>query len=579
MAAQSSWIINKREASARDGMVTSMHPLASDAGAEMLRAGGNAMDAAVAAAFAIGVVEPFMSGLGGICALVSYDAATGKTWNIDGSTTAPLQARDDMFELTDGVAGMYGWPATRGDEQNTGYRSPCVPGTPAALLLALDKFGTLPRSRVLAPAIRLAEQGFALDWYVAGFFAFAARRLNAFPSTRQTYLADDGTPLPPYTQTEPLEPFCQPGLARSLKMLADAGADAFYRGEIAHTMVHYLRANGGVLSETDLAEYQPRLREGGLESTYRGVRLVGMPETAGCITAYQALNILECFDISSFPAGSAEAYHLLAEAQRRAFVDRFEHLADPAFTEVPWEGLMSKDYARHLAGTIDLVQANTELTPGDPWAYQSERVRGDRGVTSVGADSTCTTHITVIDSQRNMVALTSTLGAEFGCGVVAGDTGILLNNGMTWFDPVPGHLNSIAPGKRTLIAPTPTLAFRDGQPWLAVGAPGGRKIMSAVMQALVNVIDFGEGIQDAVSSPRVHSEDGITLVSDRIDPSVSAELRVRGHNVDVRAESFGVTHFARPNGILIDQNSGELRGGVNQFTSAWACGVGTDNAV
>jgi gamma-glutamyltranspeptidase/glutathione hydrolase len=574
MATESAWIVGKQEARARRGMVTAMHPLAARAGADVLRDGGNAVDAAVATAFAIGVVEPFMSGLGGVCCMVGFDAASGRTWTIDGSTTAPSAARPDMFDLldSDAVAGMYGWPATRGDEHNTGYRSPCVPGTPGALLMALERFGSLPRERILAPAITLAADGMELDWYVASTTAFAAARLRPFPSTMATFFHADGTPYRPLIAGEPADMFTQPDLARSLQAIADGGADSYYRGEIARTMCAYLQAHGGIIQESDLAAYQPRYREGGLISSYRGHVLVGMPETAGCITAYEALNILENFDISRLRPGSAHVYHLLAESQRRAFLDRFEHLADPEFTQVPWEGLMSGAYAQGLAASIDEARATPSISAGDPWPLQE----GEPSVAvhrSVGADSTCTTHLTVVDEHRNMVALTSTLGASFGCGVVVEGTGILLNNGMTWFDPVPGHVNSIAPGKRTLIAPTPTLVFKDMQPWFALGAPGGRKIMSGVMQCIVNVVDFNMSIQDAVTFPRVHCESQTLLADSRVHPDVIAELQARGHSVEVRSDLFNGLQFARPNGVLIDPETGDLTGGVNQYVSAWAVGV------
>lgn len=574
MNTESAWIIGKREAQSRNGMVTAMHPLAARAGAEILERGGNAVDAAVATAFAIGVVEPFMSGLGGVCCMVGYSAMDSATWTIDGSTTAPGATRPDMFEVlqSDAVAGMYGWPATRDDEHNTGYRSPCVPGTPAALLLALEAHGRLPRARVLEPAIRLAEDGFLLDWYIAGSTAFAASRLQHFPSTIRAYFHPDGTPYPPFSGGEAPDPLRQPDLARSLRTLAEDGVDAFYRGSIARTISEFLQDHGGLISESDLAAYRPRPGRGGLNTTYRGMRLVGVPETAGCITAYQSLNILNTLELSAHEVGSAGAYHLIAEAQRRAFLDRFAHLADSELTAVPWEGIMSADYARHRAREIEQDRATPDAVAGDPWAFQTG-ASGSPGQPSRGPDNTCTTHITVVDRDRNMVSLTSTLGAAFGSGVVVEGTGILLNNGMTWFDPVPGRVSSIAPGKRTLIAPTPTLVFRGDRPWFALGAPGGRKIMSAVMQCIINVIDYGMGIQDAVSFPRIHCEDANLLVDSRIDPAVIDDLRARGHQVDIRDEMFSTaSQFARPNGVMI-HNDGTLTGGVNQFVSAWAVGV------
>lgn len=573
MSQDTAWLINKREAVAERAMVAAMHPLASAAGLEMLRAGGNAVDAAVAAGFAIGVVEPFMSGLGGVCAMVLHNAADGSTAVVDGSTTTPSAAREDMYELLDPSeqAGMYGWRATRDDAQNTGYRSACVPGTPAALLLALERFGTLPRARVLQPAIRLAEEGFELDRYLAGSIAFAAARLLPFPCTMQAYFHTDGTPYAPAASGEAADLFIQSDLGRTLRLLAEQGPHVLYQGVIAERIARFMAEQGGLITEADLAAYRPRVRDGGLQASYRGVRLVGVPELSGCVTAYQALNILECFDLATLGAGTEGAYHLIAEASRRAFLDRFAHLGDPNFAPIPWQGVLSNAYGRSLADQIDPQRASPDAVAGDPWAYQPGGGPMPVRAGSAGGGG-CTTHVTVIDEQRNMAALTSTLGAEFGSGVLVPGTGILLNNGMTWFDPEPGHVNSIAPNKRIFFAPTPTLGFRNGRPLLAVGAPGGRKIISAIVQVLVNVLDFGMGMQDAVSYPRVHSEGRPTLASHRIDPSVLDRLARMGHVLEVHQEGFGETHFARPNGILIDAD-GTLHGGVNQYVSAWAMGI------
>ena len=570
MGTQSAWIIGKQEAVAEHGMVTTMHPLASRAGLEMLEAGGNAVDAAVAVGFAIGVVEPFMSGVGGVACLVHYRAADRSTVVIDGSTTAPLATREDMFELLDPSqrAGMYGWRATKDDAANTGYRAAAVPGTPACLLHALESYGTMPRSTVLGPAIRLAEEGFELDWYVGMITAFAQDRLRAIPTTMRVFFKPDGLPWKPALIGSPGERLVQPDLGRTLRILAEQGPDALYRGEIADAIIRDMEANGGLITHDDLARYAVREFRPGLELDYRGYRLVGVPETAGTSTVFQGLNILEQLDLAGAGLGSARAYHLIAEASRRAFLDRFEYLADPSFAPVPWQGIVSKAYAAELAAQIDPNRANPEAQAGDPWAHQETRplaaVRGGAG--GEGA----TTHLSVVDKDHNMVALTSTLGLTFGCGVVADGTGILLNSGMTWFNPEPGTVNSIAPGKRILWAIAPTLLFRDDRPFMAVGAPGGRRVMTAVLQSIVNAVDFGTGMQDAVSLPGVHCEGPVTEADSRIAPDVLDQLRAMGHTVEVKEETFATSDFARPNGVIVDLQTGRLRGGVNQFKTAWA---------
>ena len=575
MARDTTWIIQKSEAEAPHGMVTAMHPLAAAAGLEMLKAGGNAVDAAVATAFAIGVVEPFMSGVGGVAVMVFFDAASGQTVVVDGSSTAPNGAREDTFELAPPSehAGMYGWRATIGDAQNTGYRAPIVPGTPACLLHSLDRYGSgcLTRERVMSPSIRLAEDGFEVDPYVAQTTAFATRKLRHFPETMRTFFHEDGSLLAPAALSRPADRLVQPELANTLQALAEYGPEVLYQGEIGQRIVADLRENGGLITREDLAAYRVREFTPGLTLDYRGYTLVGIPETSGCATAYQALNTLENFELAALGQGTAESTHLIAESVRRAFLDRFTHLTDPASRAVPLEGLLSKAYAAELATRISQDQADPEAMAGEPWHFQAGMAPTVHAGGRAGADG-CTTHLTVVDKDRNVVALTSTLGEVFGSGVVARGTGVLLNNGMTWFDPEPGRISSIEPGKRILWAPTPTIVLKDGRPLMGLGAPGGRRIISAIVQSLVNVLDFRLGIQDAVSRPRIHCEGPITQAEARLDPATLDGLVARGHRLEVMQETTTSFSFARPNGVLIDPNTGRLTGGVNQFVPAWAMG-------
>jgi gamma-glutamyltranspeptidase/glutathione hydrolase len=292
------------------------------------------------------------------------------------------------------------------------------------------------------------------------------------------------------------------------------------------------------------------------------------------MTAFEALNILGNFDLTRSGEDHAGVLHLIAEALRRAFLDRFAYLADPRFQSVPIEGLLSAEYARALAATIDVQRAEPSIRAGDPWRFEptpsGARSTGNPHVTA-GGDG-CTTHLNVVDADRNMVACTSTLGELFGSAVIARGTGILLNNGMTWFDPEPGRVNSIRPRKRTLWAPTPTLVVQNGQPRLALGAPGGRRIISAVVQSLVNVLDFGLDVQSAVTTPRIHCEGRLTEVDGSTDPSVVEQLRHTGHDVQLHEEHSSSFRFARPGGIFIDPVTDQLRGGVHQYTPAWAMG-------
>jgi gamma-glutamyltranspeptidase/glutathione hydrolase len=440
-------------------MVTAEHHLAAEAGVEMLRDGGNAIDAAVAAAFVMGVVEPFTSGIGGIAGLV-IRLADGTVASIEGSTRAPLGARPDMFELVggDARAGMYMWPAVTGGANIEGATSATVPGQAAALCLALDRYGSLPRARVLGPAIRLAREGFEIDWYVALSFAMYAERLWKSGDARRIFFRPSGAPLRPPIGTEPSDRVVQTDLAGTLEAIARDGPDVLYRGEIAEAIV---RAG-------DLAKYEARAGTP-LQTMYRGHRVITLDGPSGGETVARALSILDAFPVGANERGGVDHLHLVAEALRAAFLHRFAQRADH------------------------------------------------------------TTHLNAIDKDRTMVSLTQTLGQGFGSGFVPKGTGVVLVDGMTWFDPVPGHPNSIAPGKRVLWAGSPTLIVRGDAPLLAIGAPGGRKIMSAVTQAIVNVLDFGDGPQDAVNRPRVHDEGEGLLVDSRIPEDVRNGLAALGH--------------------------------------------------
>jgi gamma-glutamyltranspeptidase/glutathione hydrolase len=511
---RSQWHHSKTEPVARGGMVTAEHHLAAEAGVEMLREGGNAVDAAVAAAFVMGVVEPFTSGIGGIAGLV-IRRADGAAASVEGATRAPLGARPDMFELVgDGTrAGMYLWPAVKGGANVDGATSVSVPGQAAALCLALEHYGSLPRTRVMEPAIRLARDGFEIDWYVALSFAMYAERLWKAGDARRIFFRPSGAPLRPPIGTEPSDRVVQTDLARTLECIAREGPDVLYRGEIAEAIVSDVRAHGGVLGAEDLAKYEAHVGRP-LQTMYRGHRVITLDGLTGGPTVARALTVLDAFPVGRKERGGVDHLHLVAEALRAAFLYRFSQLADH------------------------------------------------------------TTHLNAIDKDHTMVSLTQTLGQGFGSGFVPKGTGIVLVDGMTWFDPVPGNPNSIAPGKRVLWAGAPTLIVRGDAPLLAVGAPGGRKIMSAVTQAIVNVIDFGDGPQDAVNRPRVHDEGEGLLVDSRIPEEVRAGLAALGHQIEVKEETLMSAWFARPNAILIDPKTGELRGGVDQNKPAVAIGLG-----
>lgn len=573
MVQRSEWVINKTEVSSDEGVVATMYPQATEAGIEMLRRGGNAVDAAVAAGLAVGVVEPFNSGLGGIAVLVYHEAATGKTHVIDGTGTLPAAIRPDQFHVPDtaAAAGIYGWPEVPDDANNTGYLTPAVPGMPACLLGAHEQFGRLARADLFEPAIHHAEAGYPVDWYIALGMAVNQHRLFKFPESRRVFYRPDGNIYRAPMLGVDGDDFRQPDLARSLRLLAAGGADVFYRGEIAERIAADMEANGGLLSYDDLANYRTRQSEGGIRIDYRGHEVVGGLENTGTPTVMQALRLLEGFDLAGAGAGSVEELHLIAEAQRLAFADRFAHLGDAESVALPVAGILSRAFADERRALLRPDRANPGAVAGDPWPHDGGTPPAPRPTGQAGEGMT--THLTVIDRDRNMVSLLSTLGLHFGSGVVAKGTGIVLNNGTMWFDPVPGRVNSVGPGKRIMTAGAPIVVLRDGKPMLAVGAPGGRRVISSVLHAIVNVIDHGMGPQDAVTTPRVHSEGPVTVADSRLGPDRLEALAGLGHTLQVHEETFSSSYFGRPNAVMVDPRDGRLRGGVNQFKPALAIGL------
>ncbi len=549
---RSEWIVAKTEAVARQAMVTTDQPAAADAALEVLREGGNAVDAAVTAAFVMAVAEPALCGIGGVAAMV-IRLPDGRDTVIDGSGLAPRAARPDMFDLAaeGDVKGMYGWPAAVGDENNTGYRSAGAPGMVAAMSLALERYGSIDLRRAVAPAVALAREGIEVDIHLTNTLASYAERLWRFPTSKRTFFKRDGLPFHPPTALEGGGDRLVLGdLARSLEAIGSEGAEGFYRGPLARAIVENVRANGGILAAEDLASYEAR-EIGPAAIEHSGHRVATLPDCGGGVTVLEALNILDGLGLARLDRSTATYAHLVAEAQRLAFADRFEHLADPAQVDAPFARLLSPPHADELRSRIDPRRVDarrTEIVPDVPH----------------------TTHLCVVDGSRTCVALTSTLGGAFGSAAVLGDTGILLANVMTWFDPRPGRPNSIAGGKRILWAPSPAIVSRGGSPRLVVGASGGRRLISGVLQTILNVVDHGDGPQDAVDGLRVHDEGAGTLVDSRLPLEAQDELRRMGHRVVPVEETIATAAFGRLNAILVDGD--RLRGGVTRMRPSIAAG-------
>ncbi|RMB08020.1 gamma-glutamyltranspeptidase/glutathione hydrolase [Eilatimonas milleporae] len=491
---------------AENGMVVSQDGFASQAGLEVLRAGGNAIDAAVATGFALAVTHPQAGNLGGGGFLLAYIAAEDRVIALDYREMAPKGASRDMFLGDDG--------AVDNDRARFSYLSSGVPGTVMGLLRALDAYGTLPRATVMAPAIRLAEDGFAMTWPLYESLSRYQKRLKSDAASAAYFFKPDGSAY------KPGEVFRQPDLAKTLKTIAGSGADGFYKGWVADAIVETMGRNGGLITHGDLASYVAKERTP-VSGTFRDFRVVSMPPpSSGGVHIVQMLNVLEGWDLAGLGHNSAAYLHRLAETMKYAYADRSKYLGDPDFTPVPVAALTDKDYAARIRARIDVDKAtpSTEIGPAPTLADESPD----------------TTHYSTADRWGNMVANTYTLNFTYGNGKSVAGAGFLLNNEMDDFSAKPGvpnafgllggEANAIAPGKRPLSSMTPTLLFRDGRPFMATGAPGGSRIITAVLQVILNATAFDMNAMEAVAAPRIHHQ----WFPDRL-------FMEPGHSVDTRA--------------------------------------------
>jgi gamma-glutamyltranspeptidase / glutathione hydrolase len=513
---------------ARQAMVVSADSYASKAGLDIMKQGGNAIDAAVAVGFALAVTYPGAGNIGGGGFMVMR-LADGREKTIDFRETAPAAARRDMFLDEHGNAVP--------ERSVVGPLASGVPGSVAGLALAQRKYGRLPLATVMAPAIGLARDGFEISWSFAESLASQQTLLSRFPSTARVFLRPDGSP------PAAGERLAQPDLAATLQDIAQHGPDAFNRGRIAHLIAAEMSRSGGLITTADLATYEAVERKA-LAGTYRGNRIVsmGLPSSGG-VALLQLLNILEAYPLADYGHNSSRAMHLMIEAERRVYADRSEWLGDPAFVRVPVDGLIAKPYADHLRAGIDETRAtpSTAVRPGRPQDYESFQ----------------TTHYSVVDAEGNAVSTTTTLNGGYGSGQVVAGAGFLLNNEMDDFSAKPGtanmfgllggDANAIAPGKRMLSSMTPTIVVRDGRTWLVVGSPGGGRIITTVLQVLVNVIDHHMNLQQAIDAPRFHHQwqpDDVRLEVLGFPADVVHALEALGHTTRVDDDMGGVQAIA-----------------------------------
>jgi gamma-glutamyltranspeptidase/glutathione hydrolase len=530
---------------ARNGLIATSQPLASAAGLRVLQNGGNAVDAAVTAAMVLSVVEPTMNGVGGDLFAIVYSAKDRKLYGLNASGRAPAAASPDEF-------------ARRGLKTipYRGELSVSVPGVIDGWAALLERFGTVSFDRALQPAIGYARDGFAVSEIIAFQWADEQEVLARDPHAANTFLLDGRAPRPG-------EIFANPRLAATLDTLAREGAATFYHGSVARAIAADMKRRGGLLAESDLAAHKSDWVDP-ISTSYRGYDVFELPPNTQGIAALEMLNIAEGFDLKSLGHNSADYLHVMAEAKRIAFADRDAYLADPAAVPSSLLAmLLSKDYAARRRKEIDMSRAARSYDAGRPPGTASP-VSGNDVSTNATGD---TIYLTAADREGNVVSLIQSLYESFGAGIVAGDTGIVLQNRGTLFTLREGHPNVIGSGKRPFHTLVPAMAMKDGRPWLSFGVMGGDMQAQAHVQVLANLIDFGMNVQEAGEAARFrHSGNGLALES-AIPASVRFAIAARGHRVIDSPGGFGGFQ-----GILIDPRTGVLMGGSDPRKDGLAIG-------
>ena len=476
----------KNIAESPDGMVTTQHYIATKVGEDILRRGGNAYDASIAISFALAVVLPRAGNIGGGGFMVMHDSNSNLNYSVDYRERAPLLATKDMYLDDNGFVIP--------NKSTLGYLSSGVPGTVAGMWSVHQKFGSMQWDKLIEPAIKLASEGFNISPYMADMLIKYNNKLSVFDETKKIFQKQ-------YPNFKGMV-FKQSDLANTLLIISKFGRDGFYKGEVATKIAEDMRLNGGIITKNDLENYQPVWRNP-LLSEYRDVSIITMPPpSSGGIHIIQMLNILENFDLSSFKHNSKEYINVLGEVMKYAYSDRSKYLGDPDYYDVPIDKLISKDYAGNLFKQINIGQQipSNKIYPGK----------------YIDNESYETTHFSVVDSDGNIVASTYTLNSSFGSGVVIKGTGILMNNEMDDFSIAPGvpnqfgllgaKANEIIPNKRPLSSMTPTIVFKDNDFFFTTGSPGGAKIISAVLQSILNIVDFKMNVEEATKAHRIHHQ-------------------------------------------------------------------------
>ena len=552
---------------AQHAIVVSVHELASQAGVEIMREGGNAVDAAVATGFALAVVYPVAGNLGG-GGFMLIRMADGKAHFVDYREKAPAAAKADMYLDAQGnvIEGA----------SEIGYKAIGVPGSVAGMVYAQQKYGKLTLQQVMAPAIKLAREGYALTWGEARDFQ-ADNNLAKFAESRHVFQRDGN-----YYQ--PGEIFRQPDLARTLERIA-AKPDDFYHGAMAHELAAAIQKGGGIITAEDLAQYEVKEREP-VRGTYRGYEIISAPPpSSGGTVLIEALNILEGYDLAKLGNRSSQSIHFTTEAIRRAFFDRAEFMGDPDFSKIPVAQLVDKKYAAAWRESIDPAHASASKELKRPAIFNElEQYAATHPQPVAMREGQHTTHYSVVDAEGDAVAVTTTINEWFGSRVTAEGLGFLLNDEMDDFSAKPGvpnedgliqgAANAIGPGKRPLSSMTPTIVVRDGKPFLVLGSPGSSKIITTVANVLMGVVDYGMNLQEAVNAPRFHHQwlPDVLNVEKWFSPDTIGALQKMGYHVQIGLREDGGGYWSDAECIEVDAKTGERLGASDGRNNGKAIG-------
>lgn len=540
---------------ATKGIVSVSHPLAAEAGVKILKQGGNAVDAAAAIQLSLNVVEPMMSGIGGGGFIMIYNKKENKITMIDSREMAPQNVTPELF------LDEKGKPVPFSKRHTTG-KAVGVPGTLKGMEAALEKYGTLKLSQVMDPAIKQAEKGVKVNWITAQYIDENVKKLANNEEAAKVFVPN-GKPL------EEGDTLVQPDLAKTLKLIKKQGSNVFYKGEIGEALTKEVQKREGTMTTEDLENYVVKEREP-IKSEYRGFEVVGAASpSSGSLTVQQILELMEGYDVQKMGANSPEYLHHLTEAMHLAFADRAAYMADEDFYDVPTKGLLDEEYIKERRKLINPNKSTADVKEGDPWKYEGqepvsmEKVKEEK--TPIGQ----TTHFSVMDKWGNMVSYTTTIEQVFGSGIMVPDYGFMLNNEMTDFDATPGGVNQVEPGKRPRSSMSPTFILKDGNPFMAIGSPGGATIIASVSETIMNVIDHQMTIQDAILSPRVYSAGYPTVRWEPgIDQNTRLELMAKGHVYEEKPQ-----HIGNVQAVIYDYERGRMYGGADNTREGTVLGV------